>query len=77
MLNLTTIRVPKKYEERIETIEHDIDGYWVYLNYGWHWDDYGLHTIHEDTHAEILKRIRETEPCDCDRCIEGLKGVAV
>jgi len=77
MLNLTKIKVPKKYEDRIETIEHDEDGYWVYLNYGWYWDDHGLHTIVEDTQAAILRRIRETKPCNCERCMKGLQGVEI
>ena len=61
MKNETSIRVPKKYEERIREIYHDEDGYWVYLNRGWrNYDDYGLHVIHEDTQADVLKMIRWT-----------------
>lgn len=68
MINETSIRVPKKYEERVQEIFHDEDGYWLYLNRGWHSDDYGLHVIHEDTQADVLKMLRWTEPCDCDWC---------
>lgn len=72
MNNQTNINIPKKYQERISEIYHDEDGYWVYLNRGWCWDDYGLHTIHEDTQQQILRCIRQTEPCNCDYC-KGLE----
>lgn len=68
MNNLTSIRVPKKYQNRIAEIYQDIDGYWCELSGGWYWDDWSLHVIHEDTQADILRCIRETKPCDCERC---------
>ena len=69
MTNVTSIRIPKKYAERVKEVFHDEDGYWLYLNRGWHnSDDYALHIIHEDTQAEVLKKLRWTEPCDCDWC---------
>lgn len=72
MKNTTKIKVPAKYENRISEIYHDSDGYWVYLNCGWYWDDPGLHTIHEDSQQDVLRCIRATAPCDCD-CCKGLE----
>lgn len=73
MKNCTKIKVPKKYQDRIQEIYHDSDGYWCILNRGWYWDDYSLHVIHEDTQAQVLRCIRETEPCDCPYC-RGLEN---
>lgn len=64
--------IKKKYQDRIEEMVKDDDGWWIYLNRGWFWDDYGLHIIHEDTKAEAIKMLQMTEPCDCDYC-KGLE----
>lgn len=64
------MKIPKKYQKRILSIDYDSDGYWCILNDGWCWDFNGLHTIHEDTKTEVLKCIRNTEPCSCDMCKE-------
>jgi len=60
MTNTTSIKIPKKYQDRVECVEHDQDGYWLYLYDGWNWGDRGLHTIHEDTQSEVLRCLRET-----------------
>ncbi len=74
MINLTSIKVPKKYHEMIEEIFHDSDGYWCYTERGYQaaGTDRGLHVIHEDTHREVLDQIRQIEPCDCEYC-KGLR----
>lgn len=72
MKNSTKIRVPKKYQERVREIYQDSDGYWCYLNRGWYWEDWGLHTIHEDTQKRILECIAATKKCDCNYC-KGLE----
>ena len=72
MKNSTKIRVPKKYEERVDELYPDSDGYWCYLNRGWHGDDYGCHVIHEDTQREVLNQIKWAEHCDCNYC-KGLE----
>ncbi len=46
----------------------DIDGYWIYLVPGWHYD--GVHGIVEDTKREARQKARWSEPCDCDECLE-------
>lgn len=74
MKNETSIKVPKKYVERIKEIYHDDDGYWVITNPGWrNGCDSECHVIHEDTKTAILQNIRWTEPCDCEECIQRLK----
>jgi hypothetical protein len=62
------MRILKKYAARVQEIFKDEDGWWIYLNRGWYWDDKGLHTIHEDTQREALEQLRYTDPCDCDYC---------
>ena len=72
MKNTTKIKVPKKYQSRINEISNDSDGYWCYLK-GWYWDDPGLHVIHEDTQEAVLECIRQMEPCTCNYC-KGLEN---
>jgi hypothetical protein len=74
MKNSTTIKVPKKYHKMIQQIYHDSDGYWVYTEKGYYATgiDKECHTIHEDTHQEILRQIRMIKPCDCNYC-KGLE----
>jgi len=66
------MRIPKKYEERVELLEHDEDGWWIYLNYGWCWDCKGLHIIHEDTQKEALRCLKNTNRCNCDECTKHI-----
>ena len=72
MKNDTNIKVPKKYHHMIEEIYQDSDGYWAVTSEGYYAAGTdpcpGLHTIHEDTHKEILEQIRMIKPCDCDEC---------
>lgn len=63
--------IPKKYQNRIDSIEHDEDGWWIYLKNGFYWDDYGLHIIHEYTKAEAIKMLKLTEVCNCEVCQSG------
>lgn len=45
------------------------DGCWVYLKRGW--GERGnpqCHTIHEDTWSDVLRAVRDAEPCECDNC---------
>lgn len=72
MKNQTTIIIPKKYQHMIDEIYHDSDGYWCYTAYGFYSPYMDCHTIHEDTQADILSRVRGIEPCDCDECLKEL-----
>lgn len=74
MKNATNIKIPKKYQNMIEEIYHDSDGYWAYAEYGFHFKDMGgeCHTAHEDTQTELLSVIRSLEPCKCKECEEYL-----
>ena len=60
--------IKKKYQDRIEEMYKDEDGWWISLKRGWYWDDPGLHTIHEDTKAEALKMVTYTDKCTCRWC---------
>ena len=62
------MKIPKKYQKRIYSIDYDCDGYWCQLNEGWCYDQNGQHIIHEDTKTEILKCIKWTEKCHCSDC---------
>ncbi len=65
--------IKKKYEDRIDEMIRDEDGWWIYLNRGWCWDDKGLHIIHEDTQKEAIRQLYFTEKCDCNYC-KGLEN---
>lgn len=75
MTNTTSIKVPKKYQHMIDTIEHDSEGYWAYSKAGYQFAGMGgqCHTAHEDTQKELLSMIRTLEKCECKNCLE-VKG---
>lgn len=59
-------------EAAIQTVEHDEDGYWIYLNPDWHvGDDELSHTYHEATVRELVAAYKSNAPirvtCDCGR----------
>ncbi len=57
-------------------LEHDQDGWWAYYKDGWKssFDPCApIHFDHEGTKREILRRIREAVPCDCDECLEAIQ----
>lgn len=64
--------IKKIYKERIDSIIHDEDGWWIFLKRGWFWDDKGLHTIHEDTQKEAYECLKNSQKCYCDYC-KGLE----
>lgn len=57
-------------DKRISSIEHDADGWWVYLADGWqNGSDPGCHAFHEDTKREALAAFRAwVKPCECQGC---------
>lgn len=75
MKNITTIKVPKKYQHMIEDIYLDGEGsgYWVHAKEGYYFAgfDYGVHIVRESTQKEILDQIRQMKPCDCEDCVKG------
>jgi len=56
----TLLLLSIKHSREIEGIEHDEDGYWIYLRDGFVWD--GSHTIHEDTVRECLSQFSLVKP---------------
>lgn len=61
MNNQTKIKIPKKYQERVEELWYDSDGYWLILKEGWRSPEMDCRTIHEDTQARVLNYLRGTE----------------
>ena len=49
--------------------------YDVFLRAGWSKSDDCVHTIIEETVAEILRELRALSPCDCESCLESLAKV--
>lgn len=74
MKNLTNIQVPLKYQNMLEEIYHDSDGYWAYTKDGFYFKDMGCHTAHEDTQKDLLRVIRSLQPCNCDDCKQALES---
>lgn len=47
------------------------DGYWVYLKPGWCIEP-ELHSIHEETPLECLRKLKDIQRCHCaDYCERG------
>ena len=70
MHSIPSLNIPKKYVDRVLSVDHDEDGWWIFLHDGWCWQDNGLHTIHEDYKAAALCALRETAACECADCMQ-------
>lgn len=70
MLNNTNIKISKKYENMIEEIQKDGDGYWVYAKGGYIFSTTGTNTEHQDTQKKLLEAIRTIEIEECKEKIE-------
>lgn len=70
MKNNTSIKVPKKYQPMLDEVYKDSDGYWAYSKAGYHFPEMGCHTAHEDTQADLMRVVRNVQPCDCGECKE-------
>jgi|SRR5690625_2607461 len=64
MENTTKIRVPKMYQEMLELVEQDADGYWAYAKEGFIFEGMGCGTAHEDTQKDLLEMIRTLKEDD-------------
>lgn len=66
-------------DKRIQNIEHDIDGWWIYLKPGFVVSDERTHAIVADRKKDALAKMTLVESCDCDECqrllaiLSGLK----
>lgn len=58
----------KLNDKRIQNIERDVDGWWVYLKPGFVVSDEGTHAIVEDTKRAALNKMDLVEPCACAEC---------
>lgn len=59
--------VPKRVQEAITAIYHDEDGYWAYVENGYHVVDYfAEHTIHEDNLLEFRRIFKYIEKEESD-----------
>ena len=43
-------------------------GVWAELRDGWINPHTGTHSVHEDTPADVYRRLRDVIPCDCGDC---------
>lgn len=61
-------------EKKVQSVDKDSDGIWVYLNWGRCLDfpNSGVHLVHEDTQAECLTALQATYPCNCKDCTAAL-----
>lgn len=55
-------------DRRIEKIEHDSDGWWIYLKPGFVVRDERTHAIVEDRKQAALDKMDLVVPCSCDEC---------
>jgi hypothetical protein len=56
-MSKTLKRLAEKHPDKIESVDHDSDGYWIYLRDGWLTGE-PSHTIHEDTVKDCLIEFR-------------------
>jgi hypothetical protein len=56
-------------DKRIQTIERDSDGWWIYLKPGFVVRGERTHAIVEDRKRDALDKMSLVEPCDCDECL--------
>lgn len=52
------MRIPKKYQDRVDTFWKDEDGYWIILKEGWVVQCDEARTIHEDEWTYVLYELR-------------------
>jgi hypothetical protein len=57
-------------DKRIESIERDIDGWWIYLKPGFVVKDERTHAIVEDRKRDALDKMSLVEPCTCAECLQ-------
>lgn len=72
MKNTTSIKIPKKYADKLVDVYQDFDGYWAESDYGYYFTDMESHTAHEDTQKDLLRVIRTLAPCSCNECVREL-----
>lgn len=61
-------------EKKVQSVDKDSDGIWVYLNWGRCLDfpNSGGHLVHEDTQEACLMALGNTFPCNCKECTSAL-----
>lgn len=70
--------LPQYLQERCSAVFREGVGrdasWWLWLDYGWssEMDPGGCHTDHETTKAEIMTRLRNAVPCQCEECVMEL-----
>lgn len=73
MQNNTSLKIPKKYQARIDSVHRENcddsmpnEAYVIYLSDGWCLArDYGVHTIIEYSQKAALEQLRDTVKCEC------------
>lgn len=70
MINNTNMKIPQKYQDKLEEIDYEgkDSGYWAYTKSGYMFESMGCHTAHEFNKNELLKVIRTIIPCECEQC---------
>lgn len=58
----------RRHDLTIREAYKDSDGYWLYLQTGYCWDDQGLHTIHEQTVSRCIQAFPRVGDCHCQDC---------
>lgn len=68
MENLSTIKVPQKYQPHIALLDDEGDLYSCTTVTGYRFASTGCHSAIGYTQKEILTDIRTIEPCTCAKC---------
>jgi hypothetical protein len=70
MANTTGIKALDKLgrDARVQSIEKDEDGIWLYTATGFYSALDTSHTIHESSARAVIERAQYIEACDCKAC---------
>lgn len=63
----TTDRI--KAHPKVQEYWHETEnGHWASLKPGWRCIYADAHSCREDTLTDLLRAVRDSEPCDCNEC---------
>lgn len=57
---------------KVDEVEIEGGGYFIYLEYGWCFDQVGCHCFSEATVKDALASLGRCFRCGCQSCTEGL-----
>ncbi len=60
-----------KRHSKVDLVQRDGEGYFVYLKKGWTIDNAGCHCFSAISVRDALQQLSEAWKCHCSECLEG------